>query len=315
MNIANMNIISSGLKQVLSFIDGIVGNYGLSVIIFTLAIRFVLLPLDIKSKKSMKAMEKVKPQQDYIQKKYAQDKELLNRKMTELYKKEGVSPMSGCLPMLLQMPILFCMFTAMRVAANEKTVEMLLGMMNGIEPSFEGFLWIRNVFQPDAFWATVIPGHGSALAAIAPVNGSEILTPENVAAVQAFLASEEYLAWTAKFGADTLIYSAPMLVWTISIPAQFNGLFILPVLSAVSQVLATKMQPAATSGNEQQKSTGKMMQYFFPIFSLWICATSTSAFAIYWVASNLIQIAQTFFVNLYFDKREKEGSTDIKEVN
>ena len=311
---ANMNAISATLAQALSFIDGIIGNYGVSVIVFTLLVRLVLLPLDIKSKKSMKAMERVRPQMQALEKKYAQDKDKYNQKMAELYQKEKISPMSGCLPILIQMPILFCMFTAMRVVANEKTVEMLMGMMNGVAPEFDRFLWITNIFQPDAFWQTVIPRTGAAtLANLVAVNGSDILTAENVEAVKAFLASEDYLVWTAQFGADTLRYSAPLMLGRLEIPMQFNGLFILPVLSAVSQVLATRLQPQVAGQTEQQKSQNKMMQYFFPLFSLWICATSTSAFALYWVASNVIQVAMTWGFDLYFKNQEKKAK-QIKEA-
>ena len=309
---ANMNFISAFLKDVLSYIDQVVGNYGLSVILFTLLVRLLMLPLDIKSKKSMKAMERVKPEMDRIQKKYAQDKEKLNRKMSELYKKEGVSPLSGCLPMLIQMPILFCMFTAMRVVANEKTVEMLLGMMNGTAPVFDGFLWIKNVFQPDAFWATIIPRNESALAAIRAVNGSAWLTQENLELVKTFLASEDYAGWLAQYGADTVRYSAPLLMWTLQIPGQFNGLFIVPLLSAVSQFVTAKIQPQ-TAATEEQNQTSKMMMYMWPIFSLWICASSTAAFALYWTAANLIQIVQTWAVNLYFARKDNQDTT-IKEV-
>jgi len=311
---AGMNPISATLCQVLSFIDGIIGNYGVSVIVFTLLVRLVLLPLNIKSKKSMKAMERVRPQLQALEKKYAQDKEKYQQKMTELYQKEKINPMSGCLPMLATLPILFCMFTAMRVVANEKTVEMLLGMMNGVAPEFDRFLWITNIFQPDAFWATVIPRHGSSLMSLVAVSGSEVLTPENVEAVTAFLSSDAYLEWTARYGADTIRYAAPLLMGRIEIPMQFNGLFLLPILSMASQFLMTKLQPQAAAGQtEQQQAQGKMMQYFFPLFSLWICATSTSAFALYWVASNVIEILQTFVLNVYFNRLEKKEK-QIKEA-
>ena len=236
--------------------------------------------------------------------------------MNELYQKEKINPMSGCLPILIQMPILFAMFTAMRVVANEKTVEMLMGMMNGIAPEFDRFLWITNIFQPDAFWQTVIPRTGAAtLMNLVAVSGSEVLTVENVEAVKAFLASEDYLVWTAQYGADALRYSAPLLFGRIEVPMQFNGLFILPVLSAVSQILATKLQPqpAAAGQSEQQQAQNKMMQYFLPLFSLWICATSTSAFALYWVASNVIQVLQTWLINLYLNAQEKKDK-QIKEA-
>lgn len=305
-----MNFISAFLKDILDFIFNLVGNYGWSVIIFTLLIRIVLLPLDIKSKKSMKRMNDIQPQMLALQKKYAKDQEKLNQKVSELYKKEKINPLSGCLPMLIQLPILFCMFTAMRVVADEQTVQMLLDMKNAIangitnfEPTFQSFLWIKNVFQPDSFMSTIIPAIGDQLGAIREVSGT-ILTADNLQIVRDFLKSSDYLHYAAEYGADAFRYSAPMLMWTISIPMQFNGLFILPLLAGFSQILSSKLMTPADTGNPTAQSTNKMMQWFFPIFSIFICATSTAAFALYWVAINVIQIVQQFFVNMYFDKKK-----------
>ena len=127
-----MNFISAFLKDVLDMINGVVGSYGWSVILFTLLIRLVLMPLDIKSRRSMMRMNQVQPQMAALQKKYANDKEKLNLKMSELYKKEKINPLSGCLPMMIQLPVLFMMFTAMRVVANEHTVRMIQDMMTSL---------------------------------------------------------------------------------------------------------------------------------------------------------------------------------------
>ena len=116
--------------NLLNWINGVVGNYGWSIVLFTLLIRMVLLPLDIKSKKSMRAMNKIQPKVQALQKKYANDKEKLNQKTMELYRKEHVSPTAGCLPMLISLPILWIMFSAMRTVGNEKTIEMILHMKN-----------------------------------------------------------------------------------------------------------------------------------------------------------------------------------------
>ena len=314
---SSMNFISAFLKDVLDFIFNLVGNYGWSVVIFTLLIRLVLMPLDIKSKQSMKRMSALQPQIDALNKKYAKDKEKLNQKMSDLYRKEKINPLSGCLPMLIQLPILFCMFTAMRVVANEHTVQMLLDMMNGTfnPDSFQSWLWIKNVYQPDSFFSTIIPAIADPLSMISGVTGSSVLTMENLESVRAFLATPEYAAIAAQYGASSYIYTAPMLFWTISIPAQFNGLFILPVLAGASQYLSSKLlsgqqTPAA---NSSAASTNRMMQVFFPIFSVWICATSTAAFSIYWVAINIIQIAQQYLMNVYFDRKEAKKPEEVAE--
>ena len=94
------------LKAILDGIYGFVGNYGLAVIFFTLLVKMCLLPLDFKSRKGMRKMSELAPKQAELQKKYGHDQEKLNRKMQELYKKEGASPWPAAGPCCCPCP--FC---------------------------------------------------------------------------------------------------------------------------------------------------------------------------------------------------------------
>lgn len=306
-----LGFIGDILRWALDLIYSLVGNYGWAVLIFTLLIRLVLMPLDIKSRKSMKAMQNVQPKIDELNKKYANDKDKLNQKMADLYKKEKINPLSGCLPMLIQLPILFAMFAVMREVADEETIQMILeikqNILAGIEnyqPKLQSLLWIKNVFQPDSFMSTVVPKAGNKLAEITRASG--MVTMEMIEEAKAFLQSAEYSAWADAFGNEE-VYSAPLLMWTITIPRKFNGLFILPILSAVSQFFTSKfMNAGQQSSNAQQASTNKFMQWFFPLFSLWICASSNAAFALYWVFINVFQIAQQFIIGKLIDRSENK---------
>ena len=316
----------SGLFQnILEWIYSWIGNYGWSVVVFTVLVRLVLLPLDIKSKKGMRAMTRVQPKVLALQKKYANDKDKLNLKLNELYRKEHVSPMAGCLPMLISLPILWFMFGAMRNMGNEQTIQMIMHIMEtGEVPAMEGWLWIKNVFQPDSFMSTIMPTVDS-LKAITAVNGSAILTEANIAACKEFLATAEYAAIAAQYGADqfmklqlNLVFFQPVLTLPRSFSALFqyaNGLFILPVLAAVSQFLMTTFtngnkKPAAGEVSAEQEAANNAMNsgfmtWFFPLFSLYICAGYNAAFAIYWMAANVIQIVQQVIVNWYFERKDK----------
>ena len=322
----------SGLFQsILEWIFRWVGNYGWSVVVFTLFIRLLMLPFDIKSKKSMRAMNKIQPKVALLQKKYANDKEKLNLKLNELYRKEHVSPMASCLPMLITLPILWFMFAAMRNMANEHTIQMILNIAEtGEVPAMQSWLWIKNVFQPDSFMSTILPKVGDTLKTIVPVSGSSILTEANIAAARDFLATEQYAAIAAQYGANAftsiqlnLVLLRPVLTLPTSFANLFqyaNGLFILPVLAAVSQFLMTKF----TNGNnlkkdenvpeEQQAAANAMnsgfMKWFFPLFSLWICAGYNAAFAIYWMAANVIQVVQQIIVNWYFDRQDRKAALE-----
>jgi len=297
------------LRWLLDLIYSVIPNYGVAILIFVFIIRMCILPLDIKSRRGMKRMQDVQPKIDELNKKYAKDKERLNQKMADLYKKEKISPMSGCLPMLLTFPILFAMFAVMREVANEKTVEMILGIKAALEagnleyqPALEGFLWIKNVFQPDSFMSTVVPA--ASADAMMGVTAFGALTKEMIDEATAFLTTDLYANWAAAYG-NNAMYSAPLLMWTISIPQNFNGWFVLPILSALTQFLASKFMntntPAPSKDNPQQQSNQAMMKWFFPLFSLWICASSNAGFALYWVAANIIQVIQQLVINKWID--------------
>lgn len=129
-------LLVSFIEFLLKSVDNIVGNFGLSIIIVTIIIKILLLPLTIKQDKSMKAMKKLQPQLDEIKKKYANDKQMLNIKTMELYKENKVNPAGGCLPILIQLPILFALFGVLR---------------GGIVPIDSTFLWMK-LAVPDPYY-------------------------------------------------------------------------------------------------------------------------------------------------------------------
>jgi YidC/Oxa1 family membrane protein insertase len=106
--------MTNGFKFVLDLINGLVGNWGVSIILLTILLKVLLFPLTAKSFKSTAAMQSIQPKIKELQEKYKDNPELLNKKTFELYQKEGVNPLGGCLPMLLQMPILFAMLDLFR---------------------------------------------------------------------------------------------------------------------------------------------------------------------------------------------------------
>ena len=111
--------INEFLKTILEWIYGFVGNYGWAVVLFTLLVRLIVMPFDYKSRVGMRKMQKIAPMQAKLQKKYEKDPDKMNKKLQELYREQRVNPLSSCLPMLISLPILIAMFTAMRMVANE----------------------------------------------------------------------------------------------------------------------------------------------------------------------------------------------------
>jgi len=98
------------LQQLLALCHRVVRNWGVAIIIVTLIIKLLLYPLTIKSTKSMAKTQALTPQIEELRKKYANNPQKLNQEMSNIYKKEGINPLSGCLPLLLQFPIIIAMY-------------------------------------------------------------------------------------------------------------------------------------------------------------------------------------------------------------
>ena len=324
-------------SSILLGINSVIGSYGWSVVVFTLLIRLILMPLDVKSRVSMRKMNKLQPQVMALQKKYAKDQQKLNLKTQELYRKEKVNPLSSCLPLLLSFPILIIMFNAMRSVANEQMARQALEIAQGNTPALESWLWIKNIWMPDSpfnatwpdltrlnqvpanIWQSVITG--------LPETSETFLTDLG-------LSADSFAGDTLRESVQT-IYNAMMandafkdqlttipgfnfnlLIKTVSVYTSFNGLFILPLFSAASQYLMTVLQPTqpqqpTTDKNGQQQpqpGSGAFMKWFFPLFSLWICAGYYASFAIYWATSNILAIVQNVVINKYLDWKEAKAA-------
>ena len=320
------------LLNILAWIRSWVGNWGWAMVVFTIMVRLVLTPLDIKSRVSMRKTSKLQPQMQALQKKYANDKEKLNQKTAELYKKEHISPLSSCLPLLLTWPILIAVFGAMRMAANRELLIQLGQILNNEMPTLEPWLWIKNLWMPDSIFAAALPDAKTIQQIPADqwlkwFNGldpnnlpvlirdlgltADSFAKDNLGAtitsiVEAMKLNAQYVeAVAVKPG-----WTFNLLITQISLVNIYNGLMILPILSAVSQLAMTKIMGGNQQTNPDQPGAGagKFMQYFFPIFSLIICFSYSAAFALYWVAGNLVSMGQTYAINKYLDKKEKAAA-------
>lgn len=139
-----MGFIAKPLGMLLNLIYGYVGSYGIAIIIFTIVVKCCLYPLYAKQIKSTARMANIQPKVQAIQNKYKDDKETMNTKLMELYEKEDYHPMNGCLPMLIQMPIIFALFTLLRnpILYMGNSTDILLAV-------HDSFLWIKDLSQPD----------------------------------------------------------------------------------------------------------------------------------------------------------------------
>ncbi len=132
-------VFNSAMNSLYLFTDKLgFGSYGLAIILLTIIIKIILYPLTAKQMKSMRAMQKVAPQLKKLQDKYKDNPQVMQQKVMELYQKEGVNPLAGCLPMLIQMPILMAMYYT-----------LFSFDYGAATPSF---LWLPSLSEPDPMY-------------------------------------------------------------------------------------------------------------------------------------------------------------------
>lgn len=286
-------------------------NVGLCIILFTIVMKTLMIPLTIKQQKTTKLMSVMNPEIQAIQKKYKgkTDNESMQRQNIEIqavYEKYGTSMTGGCLPLLIQMPILFALY---RVIYN----------IPAYVPSVR--VYFDNVVTPLMGQA----GYAEKLQEI-----TNFLTAAGVKSVESFdftnadrLVDVLYKFTTAQWQELEALFPAISGVITenaatIERMNTFLGLnmaeapgwmpsfaWIIPILAAASQWLSAKLmsgnQPKADPDNPTAQSMQTMMT-IMPLFSAFICITMPAGLGIYWIATSVVQIIQQMLVNSYMDK-------------
>ncbi len=257
-------ILTPVLGPVLRFIYDLVNNYGLSIIIFSVVIKVVMFPLSVKQYKSTLAMRKLQPELNKLQKKYGQDREKLQKEQMELYQKHNISPAAGCLPMLIQMPILFALY---------RVIMQPLTYIAGI-----GSDTIVKVCEKLGEKASVASMNQISIAE--KLGKPEIfekvkdIIPDFSAIDFNFLGIN--LADVPKFGFSTI-----------------DILWIIPVLAGLTALLNTWVVNKTNGVDEnQQTSQMKGMMYMMPLMSVYFCFILPCGMGIYWIINNVIAIIQ-----------------------
>lgn len=139
---AILNPLVEILKTILVFFhDHVYPNYGVDIILLTIVVRIAMMPLTLTQIKSQTQMQKIQPQVNKIKQEYKNDREKINMETMKIYRENKINPLSGCLPLLLQLPILFALFMLLQNYAPIKE---------------ESFLWLSQLGQPDPYFILVV---------------------------------------------------------------------------------------------------------------------------------------------------------------
>ena len=271
-------------------------SYGLALVLFTLIVKVVLLPFQLKSKKSMVKMGRFQPKIKEIQKKYANNQQKMNEEMQLLYAQEGINPMSGCLWSFLPLPILIALYSIIRQPLTR-------------------FMLLKTET------ADAIRTLAASLGYIAEEGGRAAFY-EEINLVK--FMSENFAQFQGKFeGIFPMDYSflgldltvMPGNVWKEFFTGGWPviGVVLIPIVSAVLSFYQSKVAMAANNsadGDDAAARTSKSMMYTMPLLSLWIGFTMPAALGVYWIANSVFQTIQDYFLNKYFKNAMDKEETD-----
>ncbi len=299
-------------------------NIVLTIVIATLAIRLISLFGDIKSRQSSLKMQSVQPELDKIRKKYANDSEKLARAQQKLMRDNNVSMFGGCLPMLITMPLFFIFFAAFRQWGQEMSAKLVVLLAQdeaaGVEffKNFH-FLWVNNVWMPDNGLKPVLQPAAEFFSSVNKdmprlLYFADELHPERL---QTFLdlgfftkATDGTIALAAASDTIEASYNALLTPCAALYQGHNNGWFILPILAGATSFLQSwLMMRGQPKGQDAAASSNKMMLWLMPAMSVFFCLSNNSAFAVYWIMSNVFGILTNAAINHFFLK--KQGIVEV----
>lgn len=338
--------LMNGIYNIMDSVFG-VQNIGVCIIIFTIIIYTLMIPLTVKQQKWSKMSAVMNPEIQKIQKKYANKKDQASmlKQQEELqivYEKYGVSP-GGCLPMLIQMPILFALYPV---------IQNIPKYVDGVKAAYMPV--VDQIMQVDGF-QKIMETIGSAKPVLMSATAYDYSKADTLVQVLYKFQDSTWNALVDKMPSIETVVDAttktmghlnnflginigetPMTMLTNSLhPFSIVGIIlavIIPIMAGLAQFISVKLQPQPSMDeNNQMAASMKTMTYTMPLFSVFLGFTLPAGLGLYWAVSAVVRCVQQVAINKYLQtkslddmikenqekaakKREKKG-TSAKELN
>ena len=291
------DLVTVPFGYLLSFLYQLTSNYGIALIIFAVLVKLILYPVTAKGKKESMKMSRLTPRLKLIQERYANDQAKQNEAIQALYREEGVSMGGGCLWSLIPLFILIPLFTVIRqpivymLHENLAVAEQIVAVIKELAPS----AFSSNNYYDQVVAAQLIPQYSAAIKAAIPAISEATLEGVNFSFLQ------------INMGA---IPTFNVFKWEVYNWSTI-GAFLIPLLSAGSQVLSMKIsmnmnnsvvtdekgiQDEETAKSSQANQTNNVMMWTMPLMSLWIGFTVPSALSLYWFVQGVISMVMDVYL-------------------
>ena len=268
------------------------GSYGWALVLFTIVVKLITLPFQMKSKKSMMRMNLFQPKIKEIQTKYANNPQKMNDEIQMLYAKEGVNPMSGCLWSFLPFPILIALYYIIRtplryfmslsneVIAKITELAVSLGYVSGASGQASAYdqIYLAKFIHDN--WSS-FEGKFDGLIDL----------------------NYTFLSMDLSAVPKDLFSQFPSGGWPVI------GIMLMPLISAALQFLMTRIS-MKTNGNSNMNGSSKAMLYMMPLMTVWMGYILPAALCVYWIANAAFSCIQEQVLNKHFSKVLDREETD-----
>ena len=263
----------SGIANILGWVIRLIynhSNYFISIILFTILTKLILLPLYISQIKSTEEMNKVAPMVKKIQEKYKDNKEKQSEELMKIYAEHKVNPVAGCLPALIQIPLILSMFYIVK----------------------QPLTYVINMPQEQIVEYTKT------------YLGKEEVTEKEVKAYEINVANE-YDLIDMNVGKYINLGKAPQDVFNKEESKKAHPIaLIVPILSIVFSIVSTKLAQKNSNMTEEQLEMQKSMNVMMPLLSASIAYSMPLALGIYWLLGSILGILQQVFINKFVKNKE-----------
>ncbi|MDL2302025.1 YidC/Oxa1 family membrane protein insertase [Lachnospiraceae bacterium OttesenSCG-928-D06] len=320
------------MNGIFTFIDWIgIPNVGLAIILFTIVVNLLMLPLTIRQQKFSKLSAKMNPELQAIQAKYKDKKDndsmmAMNQETKALYAKYGVSPSGSCVQMLIQMPILFALYKVINAMPAYVTqikeaffplVDNLIGTTGAVkyvEELSNSAMYVKQFSNQSFLDGNLTYVQNTIIDCLNKASTSDLLGisekfPSLATDVTNTLSHlniyNNFLGLNTGNSPQYIIREA----WTNGSYLMIVGAIAIPLLSALTQWINTKLMPqqATSDGNDQASTMAasmKSMNTIMPLFSAFLCFSMPSGLGLYWIAGSVVRSIQQIIVNKHIDKMD-----------
>ena len=329
-----MGFLATPIGWLMRAIYGLVKNYFVTILLITLIMRILLFPFSLKSQKSTADRARLAPRLERLQKKYGQDKQKMAQKQQELYQKEGVSMMGGCLPTLLQMVVLFSMLAVIYYPLQYLTEIPENAITYAVEAvKLENYTDENGLFydQKDSVDQSVLVSKNKLGGYYKELNMLQAADKNKERIINYMTASAEgktaYTAEEAVAYYDEMMtirnsfsigkYSLLQIPWGNGF-SDISLLWLIPLLSGVTAFAMSFLSMHYMKGSMGDQNmpgagcTNGMMMYGMPAFSLIIAFTVPGGVGMYWIFSNIIGIGQTVLLNKIYNPAQIRKQAEIE---